>query len=701
MRVTLLSFSIIDFTDYDPVTPGAILNTTAETFEYVNGSGDRVVISGSGFVPGAPPTTGTIDTIVAFASTGVPILAIGEVGPASVLPAGAFDDANLFWNTVLAGETPIDTSGASPDVPFGSILAGDALVYEGGSGAGAIDTVSLGASWSRFFGDVETMGAGNGRDYTGGDDAITAGSNPEGRGRVAGDANRVLEGNRFTGGDDAITSGGGGWLVGDVFQSIFGQGRMVGGDDAINVGGVPTLETRVTGDVAELADLFGALEFVGGDDTITIATGALRATGDADVIDLRNGGSTSVMGDDIMTGGVAADFLVGDIEFFGSTIATQMGDDLIQGGSGNDAIYGDVREVAAPELWNNLRGGDDTLLGGDGDDVLYGGTGNNRIDGGNGFDAVVFEGVDFSTAQFARAGANLVVLRGAEADVLSTVEVIQASDIDPQLDVATIGAGVIDALAYVATYADLIIAYGQMDDVAVQGARHYYEQGRADGRFFEGGAFFDAQAYVDNYADLSAAFGTGATLDVGAASLHFIRSGVFEGRLGQDAIVYLASNPDLIAAFGADEGAAVNHWQSFGRFEGRDLNFDGAQYLSNYADLQAVFGTNVEAATRHFIQNGFGEGRTDIDPFDYIASNPDLIGAFGGLGVAEMIGTGVAHYMFNGRAEGRPADAFDAAQYLKNYADLRDTIGFDLDAAALHYIQTGFGEGRTDDPLIV
>ncbi len=40
--------------------------------------------------------------------------------------------------------------------------------------------------------------------------------------------------------------------------------------------------------------------------------------------------------------------------------------------------------------------------------------------------------------------------------------------------------------------------------------------------------------------------------------------------------------------------------------------------------------------------------------------------------------------------------SFDAQQYILNYADLRSSLGNDLIAATLHYIQQGFDEGRTD-----
>src|SRR5215213_2211435 len=82
-----------------------------------------------------------------------------------------------------------------------------------------------------------------------------------------------------------------------------------------------------------------------------------------------------------------------------------------------------------------------------------------------------------------------------------------------------------------------------------------------------------------------------------------------------DALQYIASNPDLILAFGVDEPAATKHYLQFGRAEGRPTDtFDERQYLTNYPDLQAVYGDTVDeayAATTHFVEFGFREGRTD------------------------------------------------------------------------------------------
>ena len=80
-----------------------------------------------------------------------------------------------------------------------------------------------------------------------------------------------------------------------------------------------------------------------------------------------------------------------------------------------------------------------------------------------------------------------------------------------------------------------------------------------------------------------------------------------------DGLQYIASNPDLIRAFGAHAAAGRQHYDSFGRTEGRKSDdFDEAQYLTKYSDLQAAFGPDTNLATIPYIQYGFAENRSDI-----------------------------------------------------------------------------------------
>jgi serralysin len=76
-----------------------------------------------------------------------------------------------------------------------------------------------------------------------------------------------------------------------------------------------------------------------------------------------------------------------------------------------------------------------------------------------------------------------------------------------------------------------------------------------------------------------------------------------------DALSYIASYGDLIAAFGADALAGARHYINWGFGEGRQVLFDPAAYLERFPDVQRVFGNDAAAAARHFIVWGFQEGR--------------------------------------------------------------------------------------------
>jgi hypothetical protein len=69
-----------------------------------------------------------------------------------------------------------------------------------------------------------------------------------------------------------------------------------------------------------------------------------------------------------------------------------------------------------------------------------------------------------------------------------------------------------------------------------------------------------------------------------------------------------------------------------------------------------------------------------FDGLQYIASYGDLIQSLG-------------------EAEDREIDTFDEDGYLDRYPDLRAAFGNNGQAATLHFIQFGFAEGRTDDPV--
>lgn len=154
---------------------------------------------------------------------------------------------------------------------------------------------------------------------------------------------------------------------------------------------------------------------------------------------------------------------------------------------------------------------------------------------------------------------------------------------------------------------------------------------------------------------------------------------------------YIAANPDLIAAFGTDQNAAINHFLNSGINEGRNYEFNGLDYVASHADLIQFFGINsTEAGRLHYITNGFNEGRTvTFNGYDYLASYSDLMQAFGTDSTAAT-----NHYIASGFTEGRTI-SFNGLNYLASYSDLISTFGNDAVEATKHYINAGFGEGRT------
>lgn len=151
----------------------------------------------------------------------------------------------------------------------------------------------------------------------------------------------------------------------------------------------------------------------------------------------------------------------------------------------------------------------------------------------------------------------------------------------------------------------------------------------------------DWLAYVASYPDLIAAFG----VDADAASKHYSQTGKDEGRsITFDGLKYIASYPDLIAAFGNDADAGIRHYIQFGKDEGRLPSFDAGAYLAKYDDLRSAFGKDVNAALQHYLTTGAREGRSarlpshDIgDVTDDPAQSPD--------GATEIVLVGMAGFL--------------------------------------------------------
>ena len=162
-----------------------------------------------------------------------------------------------------------------------------------------------------------------------------------------------------------------------------------------------------------------------------------------------------------------------------------------------------------------------------------------------------------------------------------------------------------------------------------------------------------------------------------------------------DPLRYIASNPDLIGAFGANASAGTWHYLNWGFSEGRRIDaFDPAHYLAGNDTLLARFGSDTAAANRQYITEGFAAG-TPADAFDefrYLASNPDLITNY-----RSRPAEAAQHYLSTGRFNGSSRTAFDPLQYIASYPDLIKAFGANAFAGSWHYVLWGSNEGRLPD----
>ena len=163
-------------------------------------------------------------------------------------------------------------------------------------------------------------------------------------------------------------------------------------------------------------------------------------------------------------------------------------------------------------------------------------------------------------------------------------------------------------------------------------------------------------------------------------------------KVGFNLYGYLASNVDLLAAFGNSTFYAAEHFINHGYSESRSTDsFDEWSYLASHTDLINAFGNDTSDATQHYVNHGYSESRStdSFDEWKYMASNTDLIRAFG-----SDTSSAVQHYINHGYAEGRSFDNFNASSYLSLNGDLQAAFGSDLNAAEQHYVLHGFSEGR-------
>lgn len=398
----------------------------------------------------------------------------------------------------------------------------------------------------------------------------------------------------------------------------------------------------------------------------------------------------------------------------------------------------------------NGEAGDDSLTGGTGSDTLNGGSGNDTLDGGTGVDVAVFSGnfADYAITTASDGATTIVGLDGR--DTLRNIEQLQFADRSVvvgggSLGVTRIGSSAADTMVGTefndslsgeggndtisglggddslsgGSGSDTIDGGAGIDTLVLTGAPTLYQFERTatgwlvrDGLVdvdivsniervsFQGQASmtiteaanrsFDAYRYMASYPDLLAAFRDAPV----SAYRHYVTSGIAEGRSPTlfNTPLYLASNPDLIQVFGPDLQAASQHYIRSGINEGRSTNsFDGRLYAASNADVARASGGNVEAAALHYVEVGFAAGRptNTFNGLIYAASNPDVAAFYGSNAAAAM-----DHYLQFGAREGRLTNTFDARIYAATNIDLAQFFGTNTQGALNHYLTTGVREGR-------
>ena len=180
-----------------------------------------------------------------------------------------------------------------------------------------------------------------------------------------------------------------------------------------------------------------------------------------------------------------------------------------------------------------------------------------------------------------------------------------------------------DVNYYKNTYADLRSVYGNDNMKYVS---HFLKFGSLEGR--RASALFDVYSYKNYHADLRVAFGNSlpryyehynnygykeGRAALGAATVRnaVTVSGTTDYSAVYDYYYYTERYPDIKAAYGNDDIAALNHFIKYGMKEGRQgsSEFNLSKYKSAYADLRNAYGNDNKGYYLHYIKFGKSEGR--------------------------------------------------------------------------------------------
>ena len=187
-----------------------------------------------------------------------------------------------------------------------------------------------------------------------------------------------------------------------------------------------------------------------------------------------------------------------------------------------------------------------------------------------------------------------------------------------------------------------------------------------------------------------------------------------------DAAYYAEHNPDVVAALGNSEEALLDHYNTFGKGEGRRANstdfsklntkdvemlkemFDAKYYAEKYPDVAKECGTDEEKLFNHFLNNGLVEGRQpskDFNVYAYKSCYADLNKTFEDDVVAYY-----KHYLNYGRKENREMISLEMAA--RKGIKVTDFKGKEIGATAVtsqtaNYVLASVSPSATPTPTAI
>lgn len=220
----------------------------------------------------------------------------------------------------------------------------------------------------------------------------------------------------------------------------------------------------------------------------------------------------------------------------------------------------------------------------------------------------------------------------------------------------------------------------------------------------ETSTFFSESFYLSDNPGVAAAINAGI---VPNGLEHFNSFGRFEGRDPSqlfDSNFYLQENPDVVDLINSGTfPSAFEHFDAVGQFEGRDPSrlFDTSYYLDSNQDVAAaVAQTDSLTGFKHYTENGQFQGRSPSQLFNnsfYLGQDPDLAAAIEEIDSL----TGMRHFLDFGITENRsPSIVFDNNIYLEQNPGVADALNNgQLQSAFEHYLDFGIAERRISSPL--